>query len=336
MSDVTVHNRLNGPVGIVGAGAWGTALALVAARAGNKVILWGRDAEAMHAAQRDRRIARLPGVALDDGITATADGAALGSAPVWLLALPAQTLRSGLKLLAQHAPAAVACIITAKGIEQGTDRFLTDVLADEIPNSTPLVLSGPSFAHDVARGLPTAVTLAARPLDLAHAIAERLGTPTFRPYVSDDLVGVQIGGAIKNVLAIAAGIVTGRKLGESARAALIARSFAELNRFGRAFGARPETLAGLSGLGDLVLSASTAQSRNFALGTDIATSGSTAGGEGRLTEGAYTAEAALHMARARGVEVPIIEAVADVLGCRVTVDEAIVRLLQRPLKRESD
>jgi glycerol-3-phosphate dehydrogenase (NAD(P)+) len=323
------------PLGVIGAGAWGTALALVAARAGNRVVLWARDADQAETMNRDREnTSRLAGVRLEAGIAATADPAALTAADVWLLAMPAQAMRQVLTIFAAYAPADVKAVVTAKGIERGTDLFMTDVLAQTLPSAKPLVLSGPSFADDVARGLPTAVTLAAASLDIARPIAERLGTPQFRPYVSDDLAGVQIGGAIKNVLAIAAGIVTGRRLGESARAALIARAFAELTRFAKPFGAKPETLVGLSGLGDLVLSSSSPQSRNFAHGMAIGR-GENPGEPGqKLTEGAYTAEAALHIAKREGIDVPIIEAVADVLSGRATVDAAINRLMQRPLRSE--
>lgn len=323
------------PLGVIGAGAWGTALALVAARAGNRVFLWARDPAQAEAMNRDRENStRLPGVRLEAAITATSDPAALTAADVWLLAMPAQAMRQVLSVFSAHAPADVRAVVTAKGIERGSDLFMTDVLAAVLPNANPLVLSGPSFADDVARGLPTAVTLAASSLDIAKPIAERLVTPQFRPYVSDDLAGVQIGGAIKNVLAIAAGIVTGRRLGESARAALIARAFAELARFARPFGAKPETLAGLSGLGDLVLSSSSPQSRNFALGMTIGRGENPEDPGKKLTEGAYTAEAALHIAKREAIEVPIIEAVADVLSGRTTVDAAISRLMQRPLRSE--
>jgi len=323
------------PLGVIGAGAWGTALALVAARAGNTVVLWARDAGHVAAMNRDREnTTRLPGIPLEPGITVTADPAALSAADVWLLAMPAQAMRNVMTGFAPHAPADVKAVITAKGIERGTDLFMTDILAETLPSATPLVLSGPSFADDVARGLPTAVTLAASSLDIARPIAERLGTPQFRPYVSDDLAGVQIGGAIKNVLAIAAGIVTGRRLGESARAALIARAFAELTRFAKPFGAKPETLAGLSGLGDLVLSSSSPQSRNFAHGMSIGRGESSGEAGKKLTEGAYTAEAARDIAKREGIDVPIIEAVADVLSGRATVDAAINRLMQRPLRSE--
>jgi len=227
----------------------------------------------------------------------------------------------------------IAC---AKGIERGTQKFMTEVIAQAMPGAIPAILSGPSFAQDVARGLPTAVTLATSEQKLAAALASALGSPAFRPYHSTDVRGVEFGGAAKNVLAIAAGVVTGRGLGASAAAALITRGFAELFRFGKALGARPETLTGLSGLGDLILTCSSAQSRNYSFGIalgqgrppDLASSG------GKLAEGFFTAPVLVEMARAHGIETPIASAVADILAGRASVDEAIEKLLTRPLRAE--
>ena len=329
-------------IGVIGAGAWGTALAQVAARArglsGGQVPLWMRDAAAAAAIasshQHDRR---LPGVALEAAIVPTADASALASCDTVLIAAPAQALREVMTRLRPHLRADVRAIITAKGIERATGLYMAQVLAEVMPSAIPLVLSGPSFAMDVARGLPTAVTLAAPTLEQATDVAQALSLPTFRPYTSDDLIGVQIGGAVKNVLAIACGIITGRGLGESARAALIARSFAELTRFGRVQGAKADTLAGLSGLGDLVLSCSSAQSRNFALGLAL--------GEGKplaeimasqksVSEGAFTARAMVDLAARTGIEVPIASAVADILENDAPITDVITRLMQRPLKAE--
>jgi glycerol-3-phosphate dehydrogenase (NAD(P)+) len=322
--------------GVIGAGAWGTALALVAARAGNDVVLWARTPETAARMATDREnAARLAGVPFDPAIRTTALAKDLATADVWLLALPAQALRQALAAFAPHARPGLPVVITAKGIERGTNQLLTDVLAEVLPQVEPLVLSGPSFAIDVARGLPTAVTLAARTLDTARPIAEALGTTAFRPYISDDLAGVQIGGAIKNVLAIAAGIVVGRELGESARAATIARAFAELTRFARPFGARPGTLAGLSGLGDLVLSCASPQSRNFKLGLTIGRDGNLSGTAPGLTEGAFTADAAVEIADREGIDVPIMRAVADILNGKAATEAVIARLMQRPLKSEN-
>lgn len=325
-------------IGVIGAGAWGTALAQVAARAGRRVTLWARTPEAADAIRQARENkTRLAGIAIDPGISVTAKAADLSDADAVLVATPAQALRAVMSAMAPYLRAGTPAVITAKGIERGSTKLMTDVLAEACPRVEPLVLSGPGFAADVAHGLPTAVTLAARTIDVARPIAHALSVPTFRPYLSDDLVGVQVGGAVKNVLAIAAGIVMGRGLGESARAALIARAFAELTRFGRALGARPETLAGLSGLGDLVLSASSSQSRNYRLGVAL--------GEGQrlaelldpargISEGAFTAEAVVAIARTHGLDVPVSAAVYDILEGQATIDAAIDRLLQRPIKTE--
>ena len=324
-------------VGVIGAGAWGTALALVAARAGHPVRLWARSAAAVTGLQGTRESARLPGAALPASILATSDPAAVTDCDTVLIAVPAQTLRAVMSSFVPHLTPGTRAVITAKGIEQVTGRFMADVLMEAAPELEPLVLSGPSFAADVARGLPTAVTLAARTLDIARPVAEALNLPTFRPYLSDDLIGVQIGGAVKNVLAIACGAVAGRGLGESARAALIARAFAELTRFGRTLGARPETLAGLSGLGDLVLTCASPTSRNYSLGVALgqgrSASEAAAAAKG-VSEGVSTAAAVASIAAARGIEMPISSAVHDILSGRATIDTVIERLMQRPLKAE--
>lgn len=325
-------------VGVIGAGAWGTALALVASRAGRTVRLWLRDAVAAKAmAAAHENAARLPGVALPAAISFTSAPADLAACDTVLIAVPAQTVRAVMASFAPHLGNGTRAVITAKGIEQTSQRFMTDVLAEAAPALEPLVLSGPSFAADVARGLPTAVTLAARTLDIARPVAEALSLPTFRPYISDDLVGVQIGGAVKNVMAIACGAVAGRGLGESARAALIARAFAELSRFGRALGARPETMAGLSGLGDLVLTCSSPTSRNYALGLALGrgrTPAEAAAASKGVSEGFTTAAAVTALATARGIEMPISAAVHDILAGRASIDAVIERLMQRPLKAE--
>ncbi len=324
--------------GVIGAGSWGTALALVAARASLPVVLWVRTADAAARLARERENAtHLPGIALPANITPTAEAAALATCDTLLVATPAQAMRGVITALAPHLAPHARTVIAAKGIEQASGRFLVDVLQEIAPDLEPLVLSGPSFASDVARGLPTAVTLAGRTLDAARPVAEALSQSSFRPYVSDDLVGVQVGGAIKNVLAIACGIVDGRGLGESARAALIARAFAELTRLGRALGARPETLAGLSGLGDLVLTCSSLQSRNFrfgrALGEGRSLTEASAGAKG-ISEGAFTTAAAVVLAARHGIEMPIAQAVHDIIEGHASVDETIAQLMQRPLKAE--
>jgi glycerol-3-phosphate dehydrogenase (NAD(P)+) len=268
-------------------------------------------------------------------VTPTASLADAADAEALLLVVPAQRLRALSSNLAPLVRDAVPAVICAKGIEQGTGKFVSEIVEESVPKCRPAVLSGPSFAADVARGLPTAVTLAAADETLARELAESLRSATFRVYHSTDVRGVEIGGAAKNVLAIAAGIVVGRRLGASAQAALTTRGFAELMRFGRAFGAKPETLTGLSGLGDLILTCTSPQSRNYALGVELGSGKSPSeAGAGRLAEGAHTASALVELARSKGVEMPIAEAVDDVLAGRLPVNEAIARLLARPMGAE--
>src|SRR6266446_1559520 len=320
-------------VSVIGAGAWGTALAGVAARAGRDVVLYARSTATAAEIAATRSNPKLPDVKLEASVKVTDDIAVAAAADIVLIATPAQNLREAVAVLAPHLAATKPVIACAKGIERGTHKFMTEVIAETAINAIPAILSGPSFAQDVARGLPTAVTLATSEQKLAAALANALGSPTFRPYHSTDVRGVEFGGAAKNVLAIAAGVVTGRGLGASAAAALITRGFAELFRFGKALGARPETLTGLSGLGDLVLTCSSAQSRNYSFGIalgqgrppDLASSG------GKLAEGFFTAPVLVEMARAHGIETPIASAVADILAGRASVDEAIEKLLTRPL-----
>ena len=262
----------------------------------------------------------------------TDDIAAAAGADVILIATPAQHLREAVTKLAPHLRKATPVVATAKGIERGTHQFMTEVIAESAPEARPAILSGPSFADDVARGLPTAVTLAARDETLARALVQALGSSTFRPYHTSDVRGVEIGGAAKNVLAIAAGIVAGRELGASALAALTTRGFSELARLGRALGARAETLSGLSGLGDLILSCSTPQSRNFALG--IALGRGERPTAGKLAEGEFTAPVLIELAASQNVDVPVSSAVAAILGGAMTIDAAIESLLTRPFKAE--
>jgi len=322
-------------ISVLGGGAWGTALALTCARAGRAVTLWEFDAgNAEHlASKRESRF--LPGVRLDDGIAVTRALGEASRADAILLVVPAQAMRSVAKTLAQtigHGRPLVAC---AKGIEHGTHDFMSEIIGECAPQAVPAILSGPSFAADVARGLPTAVTIAADDEAVARELAHAMNTNTFRPYHSTDVRGVEIGGAIKNVLAIASGIVTGRGLGASASAALTTRGFAELVRFGRAYGARPETMMGLSGLGDLILTCSTPQSRNFSFGVALGKGEAPdSAAHGKLAEGAFTAPVLLEMARAKNVDMPISTAVAAILAGKLSVDAAIESLLTRPLKAE--
>jgi glycerol-3-phosphate dehydrogenase (NAD(P)+) len=327
-------------VAIAGAGAFGTALALVADRAGRDVVLWGRDAARMREIARVRmNEAHLPGVAVPDRIRVSADPAAIGEADMILLAAPAQGTRSLLTTLAAHVPPGAPVIACAKGIEQASGMLQTDIIAALLPKSRPAALSGPGFAEEIARGLPTAVTVAASEMAFAEELCAALASDFFRPYASDDPTGVELGGAIKNVLAIAAGIVAGRKLGESARAALIARGLAEMMRLGAALGAREETFMGLSGLGDLVLTATSGHSRNLAFGIALARNRRAAellGADAPLVEGAHTARIAATLAQEHAIEAPIVAAIAGLVEGTISVEAAIAGLVNRPLKRETE
>jgi glycerol-3-phosphate dehydrogenase (NAD(P)+) len=327
-------------IAVVGAGAWGVALAQMLAQAGRAVTLVARDAAAAEALERSRVSPRLPDVVIDPSIAiaaatgAPADADALSAQRAILVAVPAQQMRAAMTVLASHIAPETVVIACAKGIEQGSHCFMTEVIRQCAGAARPAILSGPSFADDVARALPTAVTLAAHDEAIAAALARALGTATFRPYHSTDVRGVEIGGAAKNVLAIAAGIVAGRGLGASAAAALVTRGFAELFRFGEAFGARAATLTGLSGLGDLILTCSSPQSRNFSLGIALGEGRDPGEESGKLVEGVFTAAALVELAQQKGVDMPIATAVAAILGKRISVDAAIEMLLTRPLRSE--
>jgi len=318
-------------IAVLGGGAWGTALALTCARAGRDVTLWEFDAGNSEHLETKRESRFLPGTRLNDKIAVTRDIALAAKAQAILLVVPAQAIRSVLANISPSLTAKTPLIACAKGIERGTHKFMTEIVAECAPNTTPAILSGPSFAADVARGMPTAVTLATADEATATALAQAIGSPAFRPYHSTDVRGVEIGGAAKNVLAIAAGIVAGRNLGASALAALTTRGFAELVRFGRAHGAKPETMAGLSGLGDLLLTCSTPQSRNFSFGVALAKGEKPSE---KLAEGAFTAPVLLEMARAKQIDMPISAAVAAILDKTLSVDEAIGSLLARPIRSE--
>ena len=325
-------------VGIVGAGAWGTALALSARRAGRDALIWAYEPETVaEINERHRNSLYLPGVALDPAIEATAKLSEVATCDLLLMVTPAQELRAIAGELAAYVRPGQPLVIGAKGIEQASNKLLSQVAAEVLPQAESGVLSGPSFAAEIARGLPAALTLASPSEAQGRALAHALSHPSFRCYWSDDVVGAEIGGALKNVYAIAAGIVVGKKLGESAQAALVTRGFAEMVRFGAALGARRETLTGLSGLGDLILTCGSAQSRNMSLGQAL--------GEGRelsdilgarlsVTEGVYTAGAVVEMAGQRGLDMPIAQAVHAVVSGRASVDEAIGALLARPLRAE--
>jgi glycerol-3-phosphate dehydrogenase (NAD(P)+) len=323
-------------IAVVGAGAWGTALANALARAGRNVTLYARDQGSADSLTERRESPRLPGTGIDARIAVAALNPQVSAHHAILLAVPSQDLRAAARVLASGLHQGTPVIACAKGIERGTHRFMTEVIAESARGARAAILSGPSFAQDVARGLPTAVTLATRDEDMAIKLARALGSPVLRPYHSTDVRGVEIGGAAKNVLAIAAGIVAGSGLGASAAAALVTRGFAELFRFGRTFGARPETLTGLSGLGDLILTCSSPQSRNFSYGIALGKGHRPVSGDAdaKLTEGVFTAPVLVEMAKARGVEMPIASAVLDILEQRASVAEAIETLLTRPLRAE--
>jgi len=318
-------------IGIAGAGAFGVALAVALGQAGRQVTLWARDAGQVEAMRARRESPRLPGVILPETVSVTAEPGDLTACTPVLLAVPMQALSPLLDLHGGllSGKALVAC---CKGVDLATGRGPTAIVAADCPGATPALLTGPSFAADIARGLPTALTLACADADAGAALQERLSTPALRLYRSTDVVGAELGGALKNVMAIAAGIVIGSGLGESARAALITRGFAEMQRFARAYGAEPETLGGLSGLGDLVLTATSAQSRNFRYGVAL--------GEGTYfdphvtVEGAATARAVDAIATARGIDMPVTHSVAHVIDGRRSIQEAVKILLSRPLKEE--
>ena len=322
-------------LGVIGGGAWGTALAQVGASGGRDVLLWAREAEVVEAVNsRHENSVFLTGSQLDRAVRATGELADLAECDAWLVVTPAQHMRAVLEAAPNAGRPLILC---SKGIEERSGALLHRVAAEASPGAPIAVLSGPTFAHEVAAGLPTAVTLAAEDHSLAEALRDRISRPTFRIYLSDDVAGAEIGGAVKNVLAIACGVVDGKGLGQNARAALIARGFAEMTRFGLANGAKRETLAGLSGLGDLVLTCSSTSSRNFSLGKGI--------GEGRspaelmsdrktVAEGAFTAPVLARLAEEMGIDMPVVAAVDKLLSDRANVDQVLQELLARPPRPE--
>ncbi len=323
-------------IGVIGAGAWGTALAQAMASDGSAVLLWAREAELVaeiNAHQTNSLF--LPGAPLSSLIRATADLTDLASLPVLLVVTPAQHLA---KVLSGLPDAPRDLVLCSKGIEAGTGRLMADVAAAAAPGASIAVLSGPTFAHEVAAGLPTAVTLACAGGEAQWArLAPALSRPSLRPYYSDDVTGAEIGGAVKNVLAIACGVVDGLGLGQNARAALIARGYAEMTRFGLALGGRAETLAGLCGLGDLVLTCSSTASRNFSLGKALGEGLSAAealAGKSSVAEGAHTAPVLADLARRHGIAMPIVEAVERLLRGDAPAKAVVAELLARPLTTE--
>lgn len=320
-----------GPIAIYGAGAFGTALACVLAAGGKRVRLCARNPErAAEIAALRANDRHLPGIGLDPSI-GIGDAAGLEGSDLVLMAVPAQAMREAARQVAPRLAARARLVSCAKGIERGTGRLMSEVLAEELPDHPAAVLSGPGFADEIAAGLPTAMTLAAGDDAFAGDLAARLSTPRFRLYTSTDMAGVQWGGALKNVMAIAAGIVAGRRLGKSAEAALITRGFAELQRMASAFGAEPRTLTGLSGLGDLILTCSSRKSRNYAHGMAL---GRDETGGTSLVEGAATAHIAARLAEAWSIDAPVTQATAAILSGNRQIDSAIGDLLSRPLRRE--
>ena len=322
-------------LGVIGGGAWGTALAQVASAGGRETMLWALEDTVVQEVNRSHHNpVFLPGVALNESIRATGSLGDLDGCDVWLVVTPAQHMRA---VLEQTPDCDRPMVLCSKGIEEKSGELLHRVARDTCKNAEIAVLSGPTFAHEVAGGLPTAVTLAAEDAGLAERLRERIALPAFRIYVSDDVAGAEIGGAVKNVLAIACGVVEGKGLGQNARAALVGRGFAEMTRFGLAYGAQRETLTGLSGLGDLVLTCSSTSSRNYALGKGI--------GGGRpaselladrktVAEGAFTAPVLARLAREKGVDMPIVDAVDALISGRANVDEVLGDLLSRPPRAE--
>jgi glycerol-3-phosphate dehydrogenase (NAD(P)+) len=323
------------PYGVIGAGAWGTALAQMLSSDGSTVRVWAFEADVVTGINADHcNHLYLPDIALSPLVSATKAIDALTECATLLAVAPAQHMARILGDLPDHGQPLVLC---SKGMEQPTGRLMNDVVADRGWSGPVAVLSGPTFATEVARGLPGAVTLAAATMAEAQDLAARLARPTFRPYASDDIVGAEIGGVVKNVLAIACGVVDGAGLGQNARAALISRGFAEMVRYGLARGGRLETLAGLAGLGDLVLTCSSTASRNFSLGRGL--------GEGRsaaelladrltVAEGAFSAPVLAADAKARGIDMPIVDAVARLVAGETTVAQMVGALLARPLTGE--
>ncbi|WP_035619438.1 NAD(P)H-dependent glycerol-3-phosphate dehydrogenase [Hyphomonas johnsonii] len=326
-------------IGVIGGGAWGTAIAQMLCREGQAVILWCLEAEVADAINSTHEnTVFLPGVPLKPALRATTSVADLYDQDALFAVAPAQHTRTTLAALKGHISPGTPVVLCSKGIELATGKFMTEVLADELPEASPAVMSGPSFAIDVAKGLPTAVTLAVKDESIGDELIAAISTPTFRPYLASDLLGAEIGGAVKNVLAIACGITLGKGLGRSAHAALIARGSAEMTRLALALGAERETMAGLSGLGDLVLTCSSETSRNMSCGLALGrgeTLDSIMAARNAVTEGVATAPVLRRLARQKGVDMPICDAVAAIIEGEISVDEAITTLLMRPNRAES-
>ena len=328
-------------IGVIGAGAWGTVLAMMVNRAGSKAVLWTRNEQVIESIQTTRENAQyLPDQFIDPAIEVTDDLARMSRCDALILAVPAQSMRTIAISLSDMVPSDVPLIIASKGIERGSLMLMSEVVQSILPHNPYVILSGPNFAREAAAGLPTATTLATHHTALAEQLSFAMGGKFFRLYTNDDPIGTQIGGAVKNVIAIAAGIIDARGLGENARSALVTRGLAEVTRLVRAKGGREETMMGLSGIGDMMLSCSSARSRNFALGqrlgrvSDLEVAGQLSTRTGGLAEGVATAEPVAQMARKLGVTMPIVFAVADIMNGNISIDAAIIKLLARPAGRE--
>jgi len=326
-------------ISVLGAGAWGTALANIAANNGKKVTLWVREKELIEEIRTKRKNTLfLPDIELNENVAPTnsLEQTILDTEAV-LMVIPAQYLRNTCRAMRSFWPEGLPAVICAKGIEQGSGALLSEMLTEELPQAEIAVLSGPTFAEEAAQGKPTALTLACKNEPLGKELVETLGTPTFRPYYSSDLISVQVGGAVKNVMAIAAGIIAGKKAGDNARAALITRGLAEISRLAVALGGQAQTLMGLSGLGDLVLTANSSQSRNFSVGFDLGRGLSLSdilSEKNTVAEGVFTAKAVLERAAKANVEMPICEGLMKILNGNASVDFVIQALLTRPFKTE--
>lgn len=325
-------------IGVIGAGAWGTALAQCMAAEGREVLLWAREPETVAAINESHENTPfLPGLRLHDNITATGSLGQAADADILLLVTPAQYIRATMEALKGDLSEGRPVVICAKGIEIKTGMLMSQVAMDVVPDAQIAVLTGPTFATEIARGLPSAVTLAVKDKDIGAQMVEQIGSRNLRTYLSDDVIGAQIGGAVKNVMAIACGAVTGKGLGESARAALITRGLAEMGRLASAMGAKRETLMGMCGIGDLMLTCNSMQSRNFSFGVEIGKGRKTSDileGQRSVTEGVYTANAVKTIAQKNAVDMPISTAVCDCVHNDLSMEEAIDAMLDRPVDME--
>ena len=326
----------NSTIGVIGGGAWGTALAQVLAAGGRDVLLWARESDVVASINvKHENPTFLSGIKLDKTLKATDDIHEVAKRDIVLLVTPAQHMRTTLQTIKEDLKGGNTLVLCSKGIELDTGKLLTTLVDEEVPGTPVAVLTGPTFAREIAAGMPGAVTVGVKDEDLGKELQQALGVKGFRPYISEDIIGVQLGGAIKNVIAIACGVVHGRNMGDSARAALLTRGVAEIARLGVAMGAEKETLLGMCGIGDLMLTASSMQSRNFSLGAALGegkTLEEILGSRNAVTEGVHTAKSTLALAKKHAVDMPITEAVDECLSGEKTIDEAIEDMLNRPFK----